>query len=157
MILEIRRCCTDSASQTAVDLIVQNVAGPAVFGRCCGVPVAVGQFVEFVEQHSDVAPWQLANRLLANCIAVPDARHLPHVLEIGSREPTHVGESCSEIDRELVDHLRTPAFGFLALHDCVPDVPVQGEEFGVNDSGGANTGSPNLRFEVIEKLGVVGR
>ena len=38
----------------------------------------------------------------------------------------------------------------------MPYVPIQAEQFGVDDSGGANSRLPNLRLEMVEKLGVVG-
>lgn len=42
-----------------------------MFGRRSGVPIAVVLVVEFVEQHGHMAPRQLANSLLANCIPPP--------------------------------------------------------------------------------------
>ncbi len=49
------------------------------------------------------------------------------------------------------------ALSLLKVHDCVPVIPIQDEKYRVDDSGGAHSRLPNLRLEMIEKLGVIGR
>jgi hypothetical protein len=51
---KVRRCGRDPLVQTPGDLVGQDVARPAVFGRLGGAPLTVRLSVELVEQDSDV-------------------------------------------------------------------------------------------------------
>jgi len=98
------------------NLVSQNISSPAVSNGRGRVPVTELDSIELVEKEHEVAPGQLASRLLANCIAVgPAPSEQAHVLEIAGRKALHLGKFSTEIVRELCDGF---SLVLTKLHEC---------------------------------------
>jgi hypothetical protein len=57
--------------EVAVDLVVQDRTAPAVLDGCADVPLALGRVFHAVEKTNIVAPWNLSNKLLDDCLDGP--------------------------------------------------------------------------------------
>lgn len=122
-----------------------------------GVPVALVLVAELVEQDGDVAPGQLANRLLADCLLAPGRGHLPHVFEVAAGQAAHVGERGAQVGGEPVDNAGAPALLALALEHRVAQAPVQPEQLAVDHPLSPPAGGGDRALELLEQVGVAVR
>ena len=81
--------------KSALDLVHENVATPAVLHCRPGVPLSLYGILEIVQNPDIVTPGDLCNKLLHNCFLGPSLGEGPHVLQISRRTPLHFRE-CSE-------------------------------------------------------------
>jgi hypothetical protein len=155
---EVRRRCPDALAKPAGDLEAQHVPRPAAV-RCFGrVPLSVRPGVERVHEHEEVCPGKLCSGLLHKLLNVrPALGDRAHVVQVASRQATHVRELAAQVVSEPIDHLGAPAVFGLALKDRSADAPVELEQFGVCHSSGSNPRGPDVGFEFRQQLRVTGR
>ncbi|MBB2903231.1 hypothetical protein FHR75_004073 [Kineococcus radiotolerans] len=129
----------DAGVQPGVDLVGQDVAGPALLEGVGGVPVAGGALVEAAEEDGEVAPGQSCSGLLHEVgFLGPGGGGGAHVLQVAAGEAALVGEGGAEVVGEAVDDLRAPPGVVLVGEDVVADGPVQPQELGVGGARGAH-------------------
>ena len=81
-----------------LDLVYQNGSAPSLCDVLRDIPFAQLGVVDFVEKFDDVAPGQLANGSLADCVLVgPGLGEPPHVLKVGGRESLRVEKLRAQI------------------------------------------------------------
>ena len=56
----------------------------------------------------------------------------------------------------MLNDLGAPAFFFLSLENCPPDLPIQGDEFSIDHQGGPDLRSLNALDELSEEIVVAG-
>ena len=78
---------------------------------------------------------RLCNRRLHNYGFRPVFSEGPHVFEVAGGKALLAGELVLQVPRKTVNDFGAPAFGFLAVEDQPPDVPIQREQFTI---GGQN-------------------
>lgn len=109
---EVRRGGPGTGVETVHDLVEQDVARPPVFGRCCGVPVALDLVGGLVQQHRDVSPGKLSSSLLDNWIW-PRLGEEAHVEQVAAGESAHRWKLRVQIGGEALDYRGAPPFGLL--------------------------------------------
>lgn len=87
--------------------------GPAVFDCRGGVRQPFIGVLQLAEQLDVVAPGQIVQRPLDNCLPGPGRRERAHVHQVCTRESGHPREGLPQIAGESFDDLATPAFGLL--------------------------------------------
>ena len=91
---EVGRGCTLTEVKMRLDLVRQYGSAPALRDVLSAIPVAQLGVVELLDQLDDVAPGQLANGSLTDCVLIgPRLGEPPHVLEAGRRESFRGGET----------------------------------------------------------------
>jgi len=71
-----------AAIETRLDLHDKNVPAPAILNSLFDVPGAFGGVLNLVEQPDIMAPGQLCNKLLHNCLIRPSLGESPHIFEV---------------------------------------------------------------------------
>ena len=66
--------------QAALHLRHQHVAAPAIFDSLADIPKALGRVFHLIEQDAVMAPRQVVQQLLHNCLLGPRRRERPHIL-----------------------------------------------------------------------------
>jgi len=139
------------------DLVRQHGSAPTLCDVLSAIPVAQLGVVELLDQLDDMAPGQLANGSLTDCVwDGPRLGEPPHVLEVGRRESFRAGELCTQIHGELGQDLAAPRGCLLSLDDRRSDLPVQPEQFGVDPTLGDVARLMHKPFDALERGGVVG-
>jgi len=95
--VEVRDGFALTLEKAAFDLVNQDVAAPAVLKGGVNVSLALDGILHVVENAEVMAPWNLCNKLLHNCLVRPGLGERPHVLQIAGREASHLGKSALQI------------------------------------------------------------
>ncbi len=130
-----------------VDVVDEDVAGPAVGGGLFRIGQAVAAGLEVLEEGDLVVPRQLSKRRLDNFGAPPCFGKGAHVHEIRAGEARHVGEFGAKVAGHAVDDLRAPAVLFLLVEDAPSDVPIEGQLLGV---GGQQCAQPGMADPLLD-------
>lgn len=114
--------------KVGLDLVCQYGSAPALRDVLSARPVAQLGVVELLDQLDDVAPGQLANGSLTDCVLIgPRLGEPPHVLEVGRRKSVRGKELCTQIHGQLRGDLAAPRSCLLSLDDRRSDLPVDPE------------------------------
>jgi len=143
-----------SGGWQALDLHVENIAGPVIFQGLLGVKQAVGRVFEFGQKDQVVPPGQLCNSLLHNWEVGPSLGKGAHVHEIGTGEPLYLRKSRVQILGQASNDLIPPALLGLPDQNILPRLPVEFDQFPVYRQGCPLLGTVNSLFEVLEPLSV---
>ncbi len=103
-----------------------------------------------------MTPGDLSNSLLDDWVIRVRFGEGTHVHQVRPREPAHVGELSAQIVRQPLDHLRSPAFVFLADKDLAANVPIELKQFAIDREAGAYLSSADSRLQLIEEVSVAG-
>lgn len=130
------------------NLVLKDIAAPAVLDRRSCVPEPLRFVGDAVEKQNVLAPRQLCNNLLHNCGISPFLGEFPHIFQISRGEPFDVRELRMKIGGELIDDAGTPAMGGLALENLSPNPPVKQDQFAVDGEGSTMPGLLDLALQV---------
>jgi len=88
---EVRRRRFEPAVGVCADVVLEDVSRPPMVRGLRGVPLPGFLVVETVEQHRDVPPWELSNKLLDNFLVRPRGSDPAHVEEVRARSLSSPG------------------------------------------------------------------
>ena len=143
--------------QARFNLHHQNVAGPAVLNRLCGIPAAGLGAGQLVQQRQLVIPRQLCKHRLHKFPLRPRLGKSPHVFEVARRKPLHLWEGGAQVVRQPLDDPGAPALRRLPGQDVPPDLPVEQHQFPVDRQRSALTGGVDALLELGQPSGVAFR
>ena len=147
---DVGECLALALDRARLDLHHQNVARPVLLDGLAGVPPSLLGSLEFVEQGELVVPRQSCKHPLHKCLLRPRLGKGPHVLQVARREPLHVGEGQSQVVRQSVNDLGTPAEFGLPVEDVSSDSPVKQHQLGVGRQRGPLLSSVDPTLEVSD-------
>ena len=87
---------------------------------------------------------QLSNSLLDNCGIRPRLGKPPHIHQVGPRESLHIRKCGTQILRQPLYDLRTPALFGLPREDVAADLPGEQHQFAVDRQRGALPGTKKM-------------
>jgi hypothetical protein len=133
---EIRRRPALPQMQTALDLVNQDVAAPAMLDGGPGIPAARFGIGDFFEQGDLVPPGQLCKDTLHEVAVRLGRGEGPYVFEVPGRPAGNAGKLAPQIGSQTVDHPGAPAAAVLPLEDLGADLPVQQDQFVIDGQAG---------------------
>jgi hypothetical protein len=140
--------------ESGLDLVDQDIAGPAIVDGGSRVPETCFGVVELLDQREVVVPGQLCKRRLHNCRGWPGFGEGPHVLQVSRRESGRFGKLPLQIGREPVDDPGSPAFKALAAQNVLPDRQIAGQHLLVRGSNRLGAASVDLARDGGKQLGI---
>lgn len=166
---------------SGLDLIDQNVPGPAELSDGAEVEDQLAGVLDFAEQVDVMPPrdhpgqfsrslrenfrpvrgftvlFQISRKLREKFRSRAGLEKLAHPPDVGGGKPVHVGERGAKIGGEPFDYAVSPAGFPLFLDDAAPDVPIQQDQLTVDRPPGLNPGIQNAVFHPGKKLPIIGK
>jgi hypothetical protein len=143
--------------QPSFDVVHQHGTRPPHLRRPGGIGQPQVGCLELAERHQIVPPGQLSNSLLDNLRIRPRLRKGAHVEQVDPGEALHLGKGITQIHREALDHLGSPALAPLALEDVAADLPVEQHQLAADAAGRPLLRLVDAGFQLCEPGAVIRR